>query len=276
MNYDIILAGVGGQGILTVAYVLDNAALAKGLRFKQAEVHGMAQRGGAVQSHLRIADHDIHSDLIPRGRADMILAVEPLESLRYDDFLKPDGIVIANLESYVNIPDYPDYDEVIAKVQQHERHLLVDAKRLARAAGSARSENIVMVGAAADLLPTDYADYGTYIQELFGRKGEAVVAANNLAMAYGRGASLLYKAGLELDLPAAALVLMAKTLVCDACDADSAKATAAASRALFAGDEGKRFRELLPDFKGSLKADPAVFDKLTGDISLDTLNEVAL
>ena len=96
MKQDIILAGVGGQGILSIAYVIDNAALKEGLSFKQAEVHGMAQRGGAVQSHLRLSDEDIYSDLIPKGAADMILSVEPLESIRYFDYLAPDGIVVTS------------------------------------------------------------------------------------------------------------------------------------------------------------------------------------
>ena len=113
---DIILAGVGGQGILSIAFVIDNAALAEGLNFKQAEVHGMAQRGGAVQSHLRLAKGQVHSDLIARGGADMILSVEPLETLRYLDYLSPEGIIVTSSTPFVNIPNYPDLQNILDKL----------------------------------------------------------------------------------------------------------------------------------------------------------------
>ena len=93
---NIILSGVGGQGILTIAAVLDTASLNQNLYVKQAEVHGMSQRGGAVQSHVRISDKIIYSDLIPLGKADMILSVEPMELLRYLPYLKPEGWLITD------------------------------------------------------------------------------------------------------------------------------------------------------------------------------------
>ena len=113
MKCDIILCGVGGQGILSIATLLDMVALKEGLHIKQAEVHGMAQRGGAVQSHLRLADGPIHSDLIPRGGADLILSVEPMEALRYLEHMKPDGAVVSSASPFVNIPDYPKIEEVL-------------------------------------------------------------------------------------------------------------------------------------------------------------------
>src|SRR5512139_544413 len=118
MKQDIILAGVGGQGILSIAYVIDNAALADGLQFKQAEVHGMSQRGGAVQSHMRLSSGRIWSDLIPKGEADMILSVEPLEALRYLQYLRPDGIVVTSSTPYVNIPDYPVIKSILAEIRK--------------------------------------------------------------------------------------------------------------------------------------------------------------
>jgi len=149
MKQDIILAGVGGQGILSIAYVIDNAALKQGLSFKQAEVHGMAQRGGAVQSHLRLPNQAIFSDLIPKGAADIILSVEPLESIRYFDYLAPDGIVITSSSPFINIPNYPQLDEVLAKVQSVSRNIIVDSAKLAQEAGFARAQNMVMLGAAS-------------------------------------------------------------------------------------------------------------------------------
>ncbi|HBK95340.1 MAG TPA: indolepyruvate oxidoreductase, partial [Porphyromonadaceae bacterium] len=108
MNKNIIISGVGGQGILTMASIIDLAAMNLGLNVKQAEVHGMSQRGGAVESHLRISSGEIFSDLIPKGKADLILSIEPMESLRYLPFLSPDGVIVTATEPYVNIGNYPD------------------------------------------------------------------------------------------------------------------------------------------------------------------------
>jgi len=152
MQTNIILAGVGGQGILSIAYVIDNAALDAGFHFKQAEVHGMAQRGGAVQSHLRYGDGPIHSDLVPTGRADLVLSVEPLEVMRYWHYLSPDGWVVASVTPYVNIPDYPELDGLIEDLAEFGRVVLVDSNLIARAAGNLRAQNMVVVGAAAPLL----------------------------------------------------------------------------------------------------------------------------
>ena len=102
MDMNIIVSGVGGQGILSIAYVLDNAAMKEDFRFKQAEVHGMSQRGGAVQSHIRFSKTEIWSDLIPEGAADLILSVEPLEALRYCHYLKPEGVVVSSQNPFVN------------------------------------------------------------------------------------------------------------------------------------------------------------------------------
>ena len=107
MQNDIILAGVGGQGILSIAAVIGMAALDNGLFVKQSEVHGMSQRGGAVLSHLRLSDKEIYSSLIPDGEADMILSVEPMELLRYLPFLKKEGYLISNIKPVKNIPNYP-------------------------------------------------------------------------------------------------------------------------------------------------------------------------
>jgi len=151
MEKNIILAGVGGQGILSIAYVIDNAALDAGFEFKQAEVHGMAQRGGAVQSHLRYADHPIHSDLIARGRAHMVLSVEPLEVMRYWHHLAPEGWVVASVTPYINIPDYPEMDTLLEQLVAFGNVILIDSAQLAKAAGNLRAQNMVVVGAAAAL-----------------------------------------------------------------------------------------------------------------------------
>jgi indolepyruvate ferredoxin oxidoreductase beta subunit len=190
MKQDIILAGVGGQGILSIAYVIDNAALADGLFFKQAEVHGMAQRGGAVQSHLRLSDGAIWSDLISKGQADMVLSVEPLEALRYLDYLRPDGIVVTGSAPYRNIPDYPEIDKVLEAVRRAPGAVLVDSEQLAKEAGTVKAQNIVLLGAASSFLILKEASLLATIEGLFRARGPVVLEANLKAFALGRKATL--------------------------------------------------------------------------------------
>ncbi len=186
MQRNIILAGVGGQGILSIAYVIDNAALDAGYHFKQAEVHGMAQRGGAVQSHLRYADTPIHSDLIPVGCVDMVLAVEPLEVLRYWHFLAADGWVVTSSTPYVNIPDYPEMDDLLAELATFPNLTLVDTGRIAKAAGNLRAQNMVAVGAASNHLDFEPEALETHVRSLFARKGDKIVDVNLRAFRLGR------------------------------------------------------------------------------------------
>lgn len=189
MKQDIILAGVGGQGILSIAYVIDSAALKQGFQVKQAEVHGMSQRGGAVQSHLRLSEERIFSDLIPRGEADMILSVEPLEALRYVDYLRPQGMIIASSTPHINIPDYPQLDDVLARIREVPRHIVIDSDKLAKEAGSSRTQNIVMLGAASADLMVKKERLLEFIQTLFKGRGENIVASNLKAFELGRAAA---------------------------------------------------------------------------------------
>jgi indolepyruvate ferredoxin oxidoreductase beta subunit len=185
MKSDIILAGVGGQGILTIAYVLDNAALASGMNVKQSEVHGMSQRGGAVYTHIRISDDPISSDLIGLGQADFIVGVEPLEAIRYADYLCAKGHIISNTIPEVNIPNYPDLDAIHKEINNYS-HTLFDAKELAKEAGSPRAQNIVLVGALSHFLPLEEKYYRQFIEELFAKKGEKIVETNFRAFEMGR------------------------------------------------------------------------------------------
>ena len=186
---DIILAGVGGQGILSIAFVIDNAALKEGFNVKQAEVHGMAQRGGAVQSHLRLSKDRIWSDLIPRGEADMILSVEPLEALRYLDFLHPGGKLITSSTPFVNIPDYPDQEKLIGRIQEIPGSVIVDSEALAKEAGTSKVQNTVMLGAAAKDLVVNEDSLLESIKVLFAPRGDKVLEANIRAFELGRRAA---------------------------------------------------------------------------------------
>ncbi len=185
MKKDIILSGVGGQGILSIATVIGRAALSEGLQLKQAEVHGMSQRGGDVQSHLRISSSEIRSDLIPRGGADLIVSLEPMESLRYLEWLSADGWVVTNTVPVVNIPNYPDRTALEAELASLPHVVRLDADALAREASSPRSANMALLGAAAPLLDIEPAKLEEGIRAIFARKGEAVVEANLAAFRAG-------------------------------------------------------------------------------------------
>ena len=186
MKNDIILAGVGGQGILTIAATIGMAALHQDLNLKQAEVHGMSQRGGAVQSHLRISDADIASDLIPLGGANLILSVEPMESLRYLPYLSEQGWLVTNSNPMVNIPDYPDVTKLKEEIEKISHSLILDAKEIAGKAGSTRSSNIVMLGAASPFIDIPVESFEFGISKIFGRKGEEMVNLNINAFKAGR------------------------------------------------------------------------------------------
>ena len=183
------MAGVGGQGILSIAFVIDNAALREGLNLKQAEVHGMSQRGGAVQSHLRLSEGRIFSALIPKGEADMILSVEPLETLRHFDYLSTEGIVVTSSTPHVNIPDYPDVEQVLKRIQKAKRVSVIDAGGLAREAGSTKAQNMVMLGAASPHLILKEDVLKEYIAVLFRPRGGNLIETNLKAFELGRNAA---------------------------------------------------------------------------------------
>lgn len=188
MKRDIILAGVGGQGILSIAAVIGLAAVENDLYLKQAEVHGMSQRGGDVQSHLRISDSPIASDLIPEGSCDMILSVEPMEALRYLPFLAEGGWIISSSKTFENIADYPDEEELFSEIRKVNNHRIVDAFSIARELGSQKVSNIVMLGAASDQLGLSTESLEDALNKLFGRKGEDLVKLNISALKAGRNA----------------------------------------------------------------------------------------
>ena len=189
MKYDVILAGVGGQGVLSVAAVIALGAKNSGLQVRQSEVHGMAQRGGAVQAHLRLSDRTIVSDLIGKASADMILSMEPIESLRYLEYLKAEGVLITSSDPVKNISNYPELEEIYARIRCLPSSRLIEAADLAREAGFARSTNMVMVGAASAYLPVEVKHLLEAIGELFSRKGEKVVETNRRAFEKGRDAA---------------------------------------------------------------------------------------
>ncbi|HDS11481.1 MAG TPA: indolepyruvate oxidoreductase subunit beta [Candidatus Wirthbacteria bacterium] len=199
MKKDLLICGVGGQGILTISYLIDQTAFEARLNFKQCEIHGMSQRGGAVSSHLRISSEPILSNLVTKGQVDLIISMEPLETLRYLDYLSPQGVVISNLAPFSNIPDYPDSHFLTAELNKWPRSVLLDAKALAEQAGTQRAQNTVMVGAATPFLELDAELIKKQIENLFATKDPKVIKANlqafELGLEVGREAFVQFSGG---------------------------------------------------------------------------------
>lgn len=188
MKNDIVLSGVGGQGILSIAATIGLAAVAENLYLKQAEVHGMSQRGGDVQSHLRLSDKPVASDLIPCGQADLIISVEPMESLRYLPWLSTEGWLVTNSAAFINIPDYPPVEEILAEIRKIKHSKIIDADAIAKEAGSSRSGNMVILGAASNHIDIPFESLEKAVRNLFIRKGEEIVSINLKALRAGRNA----------------------------------------------------------------------------------------
>lgn len=185
---DVVLAGVGGQGVLSLGGLMARAAAGAGLWTKQSEVHGMSQRGGAVQAFLRIADRPVRSDRVGVGTARVVLGLEPVEALRRLELLAPDGVLLSASEPVMNVSDYPDLEEVLAEIRALPLGLVLPARELARRAGSVRAVNAVMLGAVAPFLPVEEARLEEELRHTFAAKGEAVAGANLRAFRAGRQA----------------------------------------------------------------------------------------
>jgi indolepyruvate ferredoxin oxidoreductase, beta subunit len=185
MKIDIILAGVGGQGILSIAAAIGQTALLNNLHIKQSEVHGMSQRGGAVMSHLRISDMPVASDLIPLGEADLIISVEPMEALRYMPYLASTGWVITNSQPFENIPNYPEIQKIMDALNALPRKIVIDADPMAQTAGSVKSSNMVVLGASVPFLQMPYESIKKGIEAIFGAKGQAIIDLNLKALQMG-------------------------------------------------------------------------------------------
>ena len=189
MKKDIILAGVGGQGILTIATIIGDAATSAGLNLKQAEVHGMSQRGGDVQSNLRLSTETIHSDLIKQGAADLIISMEPMEALRYIPYLHKEGWVVTSSHPFKNIPNYPEEETLMKELAELPQVASLPIEDVAKENSLPKSANVVLLGMAAKyieiLTPEQLRES---IARVFAPKGEKVVEANQKAFDLGLNA----------------------------------------------------------------------------------------
>lgn len=189
MKKDIILAGVGGQGILTIATIIGDAAAVAGLSLKQAEVHGMSQRGGDVQSNLRLSTNEIYSDLIKQGTADLIISMEPMEALRYVEYLNNEAWVVTSSQPFKNIPNYPDEQQLADEVAALPHVASLPIEDIARQNSMPKSANVILLGMAAryiEILTPEQLRQS--IARVFASKGEAVVQLNQQAFDLGLNA----------------------------------------------------------------------------------------
>ena len=189
MKKDIILAGVGGQGILTIATIIGDAATVAGLNLKQAEVHGMSQRGGDVQSNLRLSTDFIYSDLIKQGAADLIISMEPMEALRYLPYLNKEGWIVTSSHPFKNIPNYPEEEALMQELNELPHVTSLPIEDVAKENNLPKSANVVLLGMAAKyieiLTPEQLRES---IARVFASKGEKIVEANQLAFDLGLNA----------------------------------------------------------------------------------------
>uniref|UniRef100_A0AB33JM78 Indolepyruvate oxidoreductase subunit beta n=4 Tax=unclassified Prevotella TaxID=2638335 RepID=A0AB33JM78_9BACT len=186
MKKDIILSGVGGQGILSIATIIGEAATEAGVNLKQAEVHGMSQRGGDVQSNLRLSTEIIYSDLLTQGGADLIISMEPMEALRYLTYLGENGWIITSSNPFVNIPNYPDQQQILDELLTLPHVKMANIDDIAKENHTPRGANMVLLGMAAPYIEiVSVEQLRSAIARVFARKGEQVVSDNLKAFDLG-------------------------------------------------------------------------------------------
>ncbi|WP_456467889.1 indolepyruvate ferredoxin oxidoreductase subunit beta [Archaeoglobus sp.] len=161
MKLNVVIVGVGGQGALTTSGILARAAMKAGLNVITAETHGMAQRGGSVEVHVRIGD--VKAPLIPEGKADVMIALEPSEALRYSKFLNSKSIVILNTKKIIppsvtaGTGTYPELDEILTELRKiTPRVIAVNASEIAEKAGNILATNVVVIGMLLGYFPMPF------------------------------------------------------------------------------------------------------------------------
>lgn len=188
MKIDIIFAGVGGQGIISAAAMVVQTATKLGLNAKQNEVHGMAQRGGSVVCFVRISDEEISSNTIPKGQADFIFATEPMEAIRYIDYISPNGTVITNDTPFINIPEYPDTDKLLGFLKNESNAIIIDGKRLNEEISNPKVANTAVLGVLIPRLGINKMEE-TFIELIelrFKSKGDKIIELNKKAYWWGK------------------------------------------------------------------------------------------
>jgi indolepyruvate ferredoxin oxidoreductase beta subunit len=189
-SFDILIVGIGGQGTILASNILGEACLMEGRHVKGAETHGMAQRGGSVESHIRI--DGLFGPLIPPGQADFLISFDLLEALRYSHYVKQGGKMVVNRQLVLPTSVFmqnlvaPTQDEIIAVLKKHSLCLL-DADNMAEEAGSPLSQNVVMLGAASHSIPLNPESLLEAVKRLVPKKTvEINIKAFEMGREFGR------------------------------------------------------------------------------------------
>jgi len=182
----VIIAGVGGQGAITVAQLVLGAAWKSGYYVLQSEVHGMSQRGGEVNAQIIFDKVPVTSPVVTQGEADLLIGIEPLETLRYLSQMSKDANIIASSEPVINMDNYPKIEIILEKIKSVEGAVLIDTLKAAKELNNKHAGNICILGAASKFLPIDNEVWEAVIRERFESKGEEVVMSNIKAFQYGK------------------------------------------------------------------------------------------
>jgi indolepyruvate ferredoxin oxidoreductase beta subunit len=185
--HGIVLSGVGGQGVLSLAQILLEALRRSGLQALQSEIHGMSQRGGSVHAQDCFSSLPLTSPIIEEGRADLLIALEPLEALRYVSMLAIHGHLVVSEEPQVNMEGYPPLDDVYAALKAVPGAPLVDTEDLARRLNHRQAGGMVLLGMASKFLPVAASVWREVISQRFESKGPRVTEKNLEAFEVGRG-----------------------------------------------------------------------------------------
>ena len=185
--HGIVLSGVGGQGVLSLAQIVLEALRRSGFHALQSEIHGMSQRGGSVHAQVCFSEVPLTSPIIDEGCAELLIALEPLEALRYVAMLRMDGHLVVSEEPQVNMEGYPPLDDVYAALKAVRGAHLLDTEDLARRLNHRQAGGMALLGMASRHLPVPEATWHAVITERFEAKGARIIEKNLEAFEAGRG-----------------------------------------------------------------------------------------
>lgn len=185
-TYGLVVAGVGGQGALTIAQIILGAAWMDGYHVLQSEVHGMSQRGGEVSAHIIFSKDPVMSPTIEEGDADLLLGLEPLETLRHLTYLKKEANIITSITTIENMENYPTSKKILNLLKSIDGVIMIDSDLIAEEIHFSHGGNITLLGYASNYLPVNGEVWDKAIKERFKNKGNKIVDKNLLAFKTGK------------------------------------------------------------------------------------------
>ena len=184
--FGVIVAGVGGQGAITLAQLVLGAAWKSGFFVHQSEVHGMSQRGGSVNAHILFDKKEVSSPVVMEGAGNLLIGMEPLETLRYLSLLRKDAEVVSSVIPIKNMAEYPDVDKILSELKSVPGVTLVDTDKYSKELSNKKAGNIILLGIASKHMPISKKMWHEVIKERFEGKGEKIIDKNIEAFEFGR------------------------------------------------------------------------------------------